>query len=81
MLASPPRRSSSSTENSFKLKKEKKKQRKEEIPYEQRNKRKWEEHIASVEPVKGTWMYESKTENRMLREMDDVKAESVEMDY
>lgn len=59
----------------------KKKHRKEEVPYEQRNKRKWEEHIASVNPVKGTWMYESKTENRLLREMDDVKDESVELDY
>lgn len=59
----------------------KKKFRKEEVPYEQRNKRKWEEHIATVDPVKGTWMYESKTENRLLREMDDVKAEEVELDY
>lgn len=59
----------------------KKKQRKEEIAYEDRNKRKWEEHVVTVEPVRGTWMYESKTENRVLREMDDVKAESVELDY
>lgn len=59
----------------------KKKQRKEEIAYADRNKRKWEEHVVTVEPVRGTWMYESKTENRVRREMDDVKAESVEMDY
>lgn len=58
-----------------------KKQRKEDIPYDQRNKRKWEEHIATVDPVKGTWMYESKTENRLRREADNIKAESVELDY
>lgn len=56
-------------------------ERKEEVPYEQRRKRKWEEHIANVDPVKGTWLYESKTENRLRRELDDVKAESVELDY
>lgn len=61
----------------------KKKHRKEEVPYEQRNKRKWEEHIATVDPVKGTWMYESKTANRLRRELDDVRDEGggVEMDY
>lgn len=58
-----------------------KRDREEEVPYEQRNKRKWEEHIASVDPVKGSWMYESKTENRLRREQDNIKDESVELDY
>lgn len=85
-FASTKRSNSSSSKqsgvsNTNKAGRRMKKQRKEEVPYEQRNKRKWEEHIATVEPVKGTWMYESKTKHRLLREMDDVKAESIEMDY
>ena len=77
--ASTPGAASSTSSNT--TARPKKKQRKEEVPYEQRNKRKWEEHIATVDPIKRTWMYESKTENRLRREMDDVKAESVELDY
>jgi hypothetical protein len=47
-----------------------------DVPYEERNKRKWEGFIAGKDAVQG-----SLTHRRLAREMDDQKVESVEMDY
>jgi hypothetical protein len=49
---------------------------KEEVPYAERNKRKWEAYIDSKDPVEG-----SLTHRRLARELDEQKAEIVEMDY
>lgn len=51
-------------------------QRAQEIPYDQRNKRKWENYIAEVDPAEGAM-----THRRLAREMDNQQAENVEMDY
>lgn len=50
--------------------------RKEETPYDQRHKRKWEQYIDGEDPVHG-----SMTHRRLVRELDEQKAESIEMDY
>jgi hypothetical protein len=51
-------------------------QRKSEVPYDQRNKRKWESFIDGEDPVHG-----SMTHRRMVRELDSLKGDSVAMDY
>ncbi|KAM0712322.1 hypothetical protein Q7P37_011417 [Cladosporium fusiforme] len=51
-------------------------QRKKEIPYEQRHKRKWENYIDGNDPVHG-----SMTRRRLVRELDEQRAESVSIDY
>lgn len=53
-----------------------KRRRKKEIPYSQRHKRKWEKYVEEQDPEQG-----SMTHNRLLRELDQQKTESVEMDY
>ena len=52
------------------------KQRKQEVPYDQRNKRKWEDYIEENDPVEG-----SLTHRRMARELDELREESVDLDY
>ncbi|GAB7364401.1 hypothetical protein MBLNU230_g4944t1 [Neophaeotheca triangularis] len=51
--------------------------RTEQIPYAQRNKRKWEKYIDEEEDPEQGWV----THNRRIREMDEIKVESVELDY
>lgn len=51
-------------------------QRKKEIPYDQRNKRKWENYIDGKDPVHG-----SMTHRRLVRELDEQRTESVAIDY
>jgi hypothetical protein len=51
-------------------------QRKSEVPYDQRNKRKWENYIDGEDPVHG-----SMTHRRMVRELDSLQGGSVAMDY
>lgn len=46
------------------------------IPYDQRNKRKWEGYINDEDPIEG-----SLTHRRVARELDDQQTEPVEMDY
>lgn len=48
----------------------------ESIPYDQRNKRKWEGYINDEDPLEG-----SLTHRRVAREMDNQRDESIEMDY
>lgn len=50
--------------------------RKIEVPYDQRNKRKWESYIDGEDPVHG-----SMTHRRMVRELDGQQGESTTMDY
>ncbi|KAK5135371.1 hypothetical protein LTR08_005313 [Meristemomyces frigidus] len=50
--------------------------RKQEVPYDQRHKRKWETFVQEQHPEEG-----SLTHRRIVRELDDLTAESVEMDY
>ena len=52
------------------------KKRKHEIPYDERHKRKWEGYVEQEDPEEG-----SLTHRRIVREMDNLQAESVEMDY
>jgi len=54
----------------------KRRQRQKETPYDQRHKRKWEQYIDGEDPVHG-----SMTHRRLIRELDEQKAESIEMDY
>ena len=50
--------------------------RKYEVPYDQRNKRKWESYIDDTDPVHG-----SMTHRRMVRELDGQQHQSVAIDY
>ena len=50
--------------------------RTEEVPYDQRHKRKWEGYIQGEDPIEG-----SVTHRRLAREMDDQQTETVELDY
>ncbi|KAK4565593.1 hypothetical protein LTR86_004210 [Recurvomyces mirabilis] len=50
--------------------------RAQEVPYDQRNKRRWEDYIEDTDPVHG-----SITHRRMVRELDQDSAEAVEVDY
>ena len=50
--------------------------RKTEVPYDQRNKRKWESYIDETDPVHG-----SMTHRRMVRELDEQQHQSVAIDY
>jgi hypothetical protein len=51
-------------------------QRKVEVPYDQRNKRKWESYIDDTDPLHG-----SMTHRRLVRELDGQQNESVTIDY
>ena len=51
-------------------------QRRVEVPYDQRNKRKWESYIDDTDPVHG-----SMTHRRLVRELDGQQNESVAIDY
>lgn len=51
-------------------------QRKVEVPYDQRNKRKWESYIDDEDPVHG-----SMTHRRLVRELDGQQGGSVAIDY
>lgn len=51
-------------------------QRKVEVPYDQRNKRKWESYIDGEDPVHG-----SMTHRRLVRELDGQQGQSTTMDY
>jgi hypothetical protein len=50
--------------------------RKHEVPYDQRNKRKWENYIDNTDPVHG-----SMTHRRLVRELDRQQHQSVDIDY
>ena len=50
--------------------------RKEEVPYDERHKRKWEDFIEDNDPIEG-----SITHRRMARELDEQRDESVDLDY
>ncbi|KAF2164468.1 hypothetical protein M409DRAFT_67961 [Zasmidium cellare ATCC 36951] len=54
----------------------KNRKRSEEVPYDQRHKRKWEAYIEEVDPNEG-----SLTHRRLVRELDNQQTESIEMDY
>ena len=46
------------------------------VPYDQRNKRKWEGYIEDVDPEHG-----SRTHRRIVRELDEQRTEKVELEY
>lgn len=50
--------------------------RSEDIPYDQRHKRKWEGYIEDNDPVEG-----SLTHRRIVREMDEQHEASIDLDY
>ena len=50
--------------------------REKEVPYDQRNKRKWEGYIEDVDSEHG-----SRTHRRIVRELDEQRAENVELEY
>lgn len=52
------------------------KPRKKEIPYDQRNKRKWENYIDGEDPVHG-----SMTHRRLVRELDEQRGRNITIDY
>lgn len=51
-------------------------QRKFEVPYDQRNKRKWESYIDGEDPIHG-----SMTHRRLVRELDGQQGQNTTMDY
>lgn len=53
-----------------------KRQRKEQVPYYDRHKRKWEQYVEEEDPVEG-----SLTQRRLVRELDEIKDGTVELDY
>ena len=53
-----------------------KRMREKEVPYDQRNKRKWEGYVEDVDPEQG-----SLTQRRIIRELDVQRHEEVELDY
>lgn len=53
-----------------------KRKRSEEVPYDQRHKRKWEQHIAEIDEDEG-----SLTHRRLARELDNQQTETFDMDY
>lgn len=50
--------------------------RKAEVPYYERHKRKWEHYIEDNDPIEG-----SRTHRRLVREMDDLATETLDVDY
>jgi hypothetical protein len=50
--------------------------RQTEVPYDQRNKRKWENYIDNEDPIHG-----SMTHRRLVRELDGQQSDSVAIDY
>jgi hypothetical protein len=52
------------------------KQREKEIPYDERNKRKWESYVEDTDPAHG-----SRTHRRIVRELDEQRTEDVELEY
>lgn len=51
-------------------------QRREQIPYDERHKRKWEQYIDENDPAQG-----SMTHRRLVRELDSQQDQSVDLDY
>ena len=51
-------------------------QREKEVPYEERNKRKWESYVEDTDPKHG-----SRTHRRIARELDEMRTEDVELEY
>lgn len=51
-------------------------QRRQEVPYDERHKRKWEDYIDENDPVHG-----SMTHRRMVRMLDEQQEETPEIDY
>lgn len=51
--------------------------RHEHVPYAQRNKRRWEKYIEDEEDPAQGWI----TRNRKIRELDEIKAESLDLEY
>ena len=50
--------------------------REEEVPYDQRHKRKWEDYIEENDPTEG-----SLTHRRIVRELDEQREQRVDLDY
>ena len=50
--------------------------RKDEVPYDQRHKRKWEEYIEEQDALEG-----SLTHRRIVRELDEQRQDQVDLDY
>ena len=50
--------------------------KRQEVPYDQRHKRKWEDYIDENDPTEG-----SLTHRRIVRELDNNRDESVDLDY
>ena len=50
--------------------------REAEVPYDQRNKRKWEGYVEDMDPEHG-----SRTHRRIVRELDEQRIENVELEY
>ncbi|KAK5124304.1 hypothetical protein LTR85_002007 [Meristemomyces frigidus] len=50
--------------------------RRTEVPYDERHKRKWEDYIDENDPIEG-----SLTHRRIVRQLDEQQAETVDMDY
>lgn len=75
---SPPKRqpSRSSRSDSSRSNGGASKRRRQEVPYSQRHKRRWEHHIEATDPVEG-----ARTHRRIAREMDDQEIERVDVDY
>lgn len=67
---------SSRSENSRSTTASVKRQRKQEVPYDQRKKRDWEQYIQGEDAQHG-----SMTQRRLVREMDEQRDAPVEMDY
>lgn len=53
-----------------------KRRRRQEVPYDERHKRKWEDYIEDNDPIEG-----SMTFRRLVRELDDRQEEPIDMDY
>ncbi len=50
--------------------------RENDIPYQERNKRKWEGYVEDTDPMHG-----SRTHRRIVRELDEQRVEDVELEY
>lgn len=53
-----------------------KRKREQEVPYDERHKRKWEDYIEENDPLHG-----SMTHRRIVRELDTQVNQSIELDY
>lgn len=81
-ISAPPVRSSRRDENRTRSSEPlrstdpKTRRRPQDIPYDQRHKRKWEAYIDENDPIEG-----SLTHRRIVRELDEQHAKSVDLDY